>query len=787
MSGDKLIKVNTSIYWQNFIDSTKTLPLPRRLCLYPYGYIMTLLTEQYAKAMNRWESKKDNPADKHLTWLESAVRPNRAHIIEYYKQRHSVFLRELEACCDEDARRPLNDLMRDQTTDITRYCRSLSRLSFSEKLLAIPYATINLIFLVFLRMMAELCLAGKSKEFLTNLYTNVSTNQTARFSDPREIQDMAVQTKPIVLLGLYAAPLTAVILIAKQLVNDTIALFRDEPEILPEDCLRFRQNIDRKKENGPAAFYLSPVFGWTMLFIFATGIPGLISFWLYGHLGIDPLLGFPSHDKGFFSDFAIVGLYITSLAWCLMSLFFTGYFTYLCNFGSTEYDIEVYPDLIKQLPIKGWAADILFFSLFHPLRRLFWRDVSTVSFKNNKDKLKLIADKADNPFWRAFLKFDSLFDRFWHKFDIHNEYLEIATPKDSINIRLWELSHKERAQIFYCLRKYAPSIYLDSSVQEALVGSAVLRDPRYTEIWFDILTRSNQIDDDEVLGPGRQLREGKLTITKKLTSGGQANIYLAHDTKGKNVVLKEFQLTPGESLDSLVESAGAFESESSILSQLDHPGIVRLYDLFIQGSRVYLVLEHVEGHTLRELVKAQGSLDEAMVLDLAKQMCGILAYLHGRTSPIVHRDFTPDNLIVQTDGKLKLIDFSVAQGHKSERNNCAGKHAYTPPEQFRGEACPQSDIYALGATLYFLLTGKDPEPISQSSATQDRPDISIQLNQIIEKCTGLDLKDRYESIVWLNIEIGSLLTQESTDHILNDVTDSNSCSLAIKATDSAVA
>ncbi len=197
--------------------------------------------------MNRWERKKDEPVDKHWTWLES-VRPNRAYIIEYYKQRHTVFLQELEACCDQDSRRSISDLMKDQTSDITRYCRSLNRLSFSEKLLAIPYATINLIFLVFLRLMAELCWPGKSKELLTNLYINVSTNQAARFSDPREIQDMAIQTKPIVLLGLYAAPLTAVILVAKQLISDTIALFRTEPEVLPEDCLRFRQNTDHKKE-----------------------------------------------------------------------------------------------------------------------------------------------------------------------------------------------------------------------------------------------------------------------------------------------------------------------------------------------------------------------------------------------------------------------------------------------------------------------------------------------------------------------------------------------------------
>jgi len=445
-----------------------------------------------------------------------------------------------------------------------------------------------------------------------------------------------------------------------------------------------------------------------------------------------------------------------------MSLFFTGYFTYLCNCGSTEYDIDIYPDLIKQMPIKGWAADILFFALYHPLKRLFWRDVITVKFKSNKTELNTTASRTDNPFWKIFIKIDSLYTSLWHKLDVHNEYLEIATAKDSINIRLWELSLKERAQVFYCLRKYAPSIYLDPSVQEALVGSSVLRNPRYTEIWFDLLTRNNQIDDQEILETGSQLRDGKYTISKKLISGGQANIYLGQDREGKPLVLKEFQLIPGESLDTLVESAATFESESTILSQLSHPGIVKLQDFFIQGNRVYLALEYVEGCTLRELVRDQNSLDESTVINLAGQMCDILEYLHSCSPAIVHRDFTPDNIIMQPDGKLKLIDFSVAQGQKSKRSDCAGKHAYTPPEQFRGEACPQSDIYALGATLYFLLTGEDPQPISKLTVKKEKPEISDGLNFMIEQCTELDLKDRYESAAWLHTAIESLRTQASS-------------------------
>jgi serine/threonine-protein kinase len=105
---------------------------------------------------------------------------------------------------------------------------------------------------------------------------------------------------------------------------------------------------------------------------------------------------------------------------------------------------------------------------------------------------------------------------------------------------------------------------------------------------------------------------------------------------------------------------------------------------------------------------------------------------------------------------LKLIDFSVAQQLSGERSDCAGKHAYTPPEQFRGEACPQSDIYALGATLYFLLTGKEPEPISKLSVRKEGINISSQLDLIIEKCTELDLENRYQSIAWLRTDLAAL-------------------------------
>jgi serine/threonine-protein kinase len=124
-------------------------------------------------------------------------------------------------------------------------------------------------------------------------------------------------------------------------------------------------------------------------------------------------------------------------------------------------------------------------------------------------------------------------------------------------------------------------------------------------------------------------------------------------------------------------------------------------------------------------------------------MSEILAYLHERTPPVVHRDFTPDNLILDKDGKVKLIDFGVAL--KSEEGHTAvaravGKQNYVPPEQFRGKPCQQSDLYSLGATLFFLLTATLPEPLTTSTAAA-----AMSLSPIIEKATELSLADRYLS------------------------------------------
>jgi serine/threonine-protein kinase len=133
-------------------------------------------------------------------------------------------------------------------------------------------------------------------------------------------------------------------------------------------------------------------------------------------------------------------------------------------------------------------------------------------------------------------------------------------------------------------------------------------------------------------------------------------------------------------------------------------------------------------------------------------MCDILQYLHSQTPPIVHQDFTPDNLLVSENGKLKLIDFMVAKQESvdTSTSTVVGKHHYMPPEQFRGKSTTQSDIYALGATLYFMLTGQDPEPMSQLH-------VSGSLDPIISRATALDTAQRYASAQEVKADLQQLL------------------------------
>ncbi|MFA6558405.1 MAG: protein kinase, partial [Candidatus Obscuribacterales bacterium] len=134
-----------------------------------------------------------------------------------------------------------------------------------------------------------------------------------------------------------------------------------------------------------------------------------------------------------------------------------------------------------------------------------------------------------------------------------------------------------------------------------------------------------------------------------------------------------------------------------------------------------------------------------LVLQWAEQIALIIDYLHKQEPPVIHRDLTPDNLVLRPDGTIVAIDFGAANEFIGNATGTfVGKQSYIAPEQFRGKACLQSDIYAFGGTLYYLLTGEDPEALSQSEPGE-KIELSAQLNDLVKRCTDLEVETRMSS------------------------------------------
>lgn len=204
---------------------------------------------------------------------------------------------------------------------------------------------------------------------------------------------------------------------------------------------------------------------------------------------------------------------------------------------------------------------------------------------------------------------------------------------------------------------------------------------------------------------------GRYRVVKLLGGGGMKQVYLVEDLR-----LAKRPCALAEMLDAFADpgmqrkAAMAFHREAEMLATLDNPHIPRVYDNFSEQSRHYLVMEYVDGITLEEkLAISGGRLAEDAVTDIGLQSAEALEYLHGLRPPIVYRDLKPSNVMVTAAGLVKLIDFGIARYFQPLKAATAiGTQGYAAPEQYKGKAEVRSDIYALGATMHHLLTGRDP-------------------------------------------------------------------------------
>jgi len=231
-----------------------------------------------------------------------------------------------------------------------------------------------------------------------------------------------------------------------------------------------------------------------------------------------------------------------------------------------------------------------------------------------------------------------------------------------------------------------------------------------------------------LLKPGTVLRE-RYQVIACVGQGGMGAVYRAADQRleGRVCALKEIRYDPDLPPDALAQAQQQFYREASVLARLDHPNLPKVSDYFTtEGGQEYLVMDFVAGEDLRQLLEAERRagrmLDEQRVLRWAEQLCDALSYLHNQDPPILHRDIKPSNIKETPGGLVKLVDFGLVKLLATDDARTItvlqgrGTIAYTPLEQYGGDTGHtdiRSDIYALGATLYHLLTGQPPADARQ--------------------------------------------------------------------------
>ncbi|MBX9689428.1 MAG: serine/threonine protein kinase, partial [Candidatus Obscuribacterales bacterium] len=273
---------------------------------------------------------------------------------------------------------------------------------------------------------------------------------------------------------------------------------------------------------------------------------------------------------------------------------------------------------------------------------------------------------------------------------------------------------------------------------------------------------------------GDTIKDGTYRVVRKLMSKPLSAVYLVRTETGVLAVLKQFALPPGN--PKAEQQKLSFMRECKILGQLQHPLIARITDSFEYGGSSFIALEHIDGIDLRQLVEDRGARKEEFVIRWALDLLEQLKYLHEQNPPLLHRDLSPDNLMLDELGKIRVIDFGAAQQFmEGVTGTLIGKQAYIAPEQLRGKA---SDIYSLGATLYFLLTGKDPRALKESDPAAEGIKVSKELAAIVKACTAFDESERPSSCEELISEFTKLSKKNSTSRKTNP-------GLAVKQTNKA--
>ncbi len=237
--------------------------------------------------------------------------------------------------------------------------------------------------------------------------------------------------------------------------------------------------------------------------------------------------------------------------------------------------------------------------------------------------------------------------------------------------------------------------------------------------------------------------------------GGQGSVYQARDLNfpdvRKLVAVKEM-LNPATDPNLRASKLRTFQREANILATLSHPAIPKIFDFFDRNDRAYLVMEFITGSDLEVLLSKTKELPIDKIIEWAIDLCDVLEYLHNhQPDPIIFRDIKPSNIMIDSLGKVRLIDFGIAKTFvPNVKHTMIGTEGYSAPEQYKGNVTPLSDIYSLGATLHHILTRKDPrlEPpfsFNERPIRDFNPKAPPELVAIVERAVEFDPTKRFQS------------------------------------------
>lgn len=245
--------------------------------------------------------------------------------------------------------------------------------------------------------------------------------------------------------------------------------------------------------------------------------------------------------------------------------------------------------------------------------------------------------------------------------------------------------------------------------------------------------------------------DGKYRILSVIGQGGMSTVYLAvHERLKQKWAVKEISMEYCENYEMISRKLIV---EADILKRLDHPGLPKIVDIIEKKDAIWMVMEFIEGKTLKEILNERGRIEEKEILIWGKQLCEVLSYLHSKKPSIIYRDLKPENIILKKTGRLVLIDFGTAREYCYKNTACdamyLGTKGYAAPEQYggMGQTDARTDIYCLGVTLYSLLTGYNPEkpPYKIYPEKYWGEHISLEMKSLLLKCIQSEPEKRYQN------------------------------------------